>query len=140
MPEEVDLNTIDPSLNPHLNLNSQQAKVPAQLTTAQVPDVIRSAARKYDVDPELALAVAHTESTFNPQAHNKESGAHGVMQLMPNTAKDLGVDINNPNENIDGGVRYLKQLLDKHKGDVRAALTAYGGFKTKDPDMYVNSI
>ena len=76
------------------------------------------------VDPRLALAVAERESGFKPDLTSK-AGAYGVMQLMPNTAKQLGVDPTDVSQNVAGGIRYFKQQLDAHAGDTRLALAAY---------------
>ncbi|MBP2653118.1 MAG: Lytic transglycosylase catalytic [Firmicutes bacterium] len=92
---------------------------------SDIPGLVRKAAAKYNVDPKLALAVAEAESNFNPNAVSSV-GATGVMQLMPETAAGLGVNnIRDPKENIDGGVRYLKQLLATFNGDPRKAVAAY---------------
>jgi soluble lytic murein transglycosylase-like protein len=87
--------------------------------------IIREAAGRHDVDEALVKAVIMAESGYNPFAIS-EKGARGLMQLMPDTARDLGVkDIFNPAHNINGGVRYLKLLLMQFKGDVALALAAY---------------
>ncbi len=115
---------------------------PKQPTNPQdVEGLVRFHAKKNGVDPDLAANLARTESSFNPAAKNADTGASGVMQLMPKTAEGLGVkNIMDANENADAGTRYLKQLIDKNKGDTRAALAEYGGFKTKDPSDYVNKV
>ncbi len=85
--------------------------------------LIREKAREVGVDPDLALEVARQESDLNPLAVSKK-GAIGVMQLLPSTARALGVDPWDLEENIEGGLRYLKLLLDKY-GDLELALAAY---------------
>src|ERR1043165_87205 len=81
------------------------------------------AARRHKVPEDLVMKVANTESAFNQRALSPK-GAIGVMQLMPNTAKDLGVDPYDMAQNIDGGVRYLAQQL-KTFGRPELALAAY---------------
>jgi len=76
------------------------------------------------LDPALALAVARQESAFKPTAVSS-AGAIGLFQLMPATAASLGVDPNDPSQNIQGGEKYLQQLLAQYGGDVSKALWAY---------------
>jgi len=87
--------------------------------------LIAQSAAEYGVDTALVKAVIHAESSYNPQAVSSK-GARGLMQLMPKTAQELKVnDSFNPGENIRGGVRYLRFLLDTFKGDVTLAVAAY---------------
>ena len=87
--------------------------------------IFEAASRKYGISADLLKAVAKAESNFRPDATSK-CGAMGIMQLMPGTAKMLGVtDAYDPEQNIMGGADFLKQMLDKFGGDVRLALAAY---------------
>jgi hypothetical protein len=92
---------------------------------ARIQEAIQEAARKYDLSADLIAAVIRVESNFDPSAVSKE-GAGGLMQLMPSTARALKVrnrfDIQ---QNIDGGSRYLKSLLERFGGQVELALAAY---------------
>ena len=86
---------------------------------------INRIAQRYQLDPPLIKAIIHTESYFNPRAVSRR-GAQGLMQLMPETAQDLQVaNPFNPLENIDGGTRYLRWLLDSFNGDLILSLAAY---------------
>jgi hypothetical protein len=88
-------------------------------------DIIREAAVKYGVDPDLVRAVVRTESNFNPLAKSR-AGASGLMQLMPRLSKELGItNPFDPRENVFGGTRYLSKLLDRHDGNVKLALASY---------------
>lgn len=93
--------------------------------------IINSLASEYGVDKSLVKAVIHAESGYNPNAVSPK-GASGLMQLMPKTAKDLKVgNAFDPQDNIRGGVRYLRFLLDTFKGDVSLALAAYNAGLSK---------
>lgn len=87
--------------------------------------IVSEKARKYDIDPSLVYAVIKAESNGNPYAVSRK-GAKGLMQLMPVTANDLRVgNPFDPEENIDGGTKYLRYLIDKFNGDLVLALAAY---------------
>ncbi|MDQ1409308.1 MAG: hypothetical protein QOJ41_1043, partial [Acidobacteriaceae bacterium] len=90
-----------------------------------VEKLVREAADRHRVDPALIRAVIQTESNWNPAAYSNK-GAGGLMQLIPTTARRFGVnDVFNPQQNIDGGVHYLKTLLDRYNGNLDMALAAY---------------
>lgn len=86
--------------------------------------IIRQVADKYRLSPLLVAAVIKAESNGNPKAVSS-AGAKGLMQLADTTASDMGVrDVFNPRENIEGGARYLRQMIDRF-GDIKTALAAY---------------
>jgi soluble lytic murein transglycosylase-like protein len=92
---------------------------------SRLNQMIRELARRHGVSPALVKAVVTVESDFDPKAVSAK-GARGLMQLMPGTAAELGVDdIYDPRGNLDGGIRHLRGLLDRYDGDVRLALAAY---------------
>ena len=92
--------------------------------------IIQKAAHKYDLDPALLSSVIEAESGFNPDATSK-AGAMGLMQLMPETAKELGVkNPFDPSENIMAGAGYLKMLLNRYGGELNLALAATWGMET----------
>lgn len=97
----------------------------SEMSRSQYATEIREIASRHGVDPTLVESVIRAESAFNPTAVSR-TGARGLMQLMPKTAVALGVrDSFNPRENIDGGVRHLRYLLDRYPGNLPFAVAAY---------------
>lgn len=97
----------------------------APMAPEQYQPLFAAASQKYNVPQNLLEAVAHQESRFRPNARSPV-GAQGMMQLMPDTARGLGVtNAYDPAQNINGGARYLRQMLDMFGGDYRLALAAY---------------
>lgn len=91
----------------------------------QYQGMIDNASKRYKISSDLIKAVIHAESSFNPSAVSS-AGAKGLMQLMPATAQELGV-MNpwDPQENINGGAKYLTEMLKRYDGDLELALAAY---------------
>jgi hypothetical protein len=99
--------------------------VPAAAGGKELAAMAIAAARRHSLDPDLVQAVVAVESGFRPDAVSPK-GAQGLMQLMPYTARALGVkDSFDPAANLDGGTRYLRALIKRYDGDVRRALAAY---------------
>ena len=103
----------------------QNSSVHSGFTQQEVDAAIDKAASRHNVDANLVRALVKVESNFNPNAVSRK-GAMGLMQLMPQTARQLNVSNPfNPEENVDAGVRHLKRLLESYGGDVQLSLAAY---------------
>jgi hypothetical protein len=124
-----------PSVTPaatDLPVDGHQSVMPSYLARGERfhPLIVR-VSKEHNVDPALVKAIIMAESGYNPQAVSKE-GAGGLMQLMPRTADSLGVqDIFDPEDNVSGGVKYLKQLLNEFGGEIKLALAAYNAGSRK---------
>jgi len=105
----------------------QQAIVEQQAAglPTDLGELVAVVAKRHGLDPVLVWAVVSVESAFQPRAVSPK-GAQGLMQLMPATARELGVaDSLDPAQNLDGGTRHLRALLEQYKGDLKLALAAY---------------
>jgi len=117
-----------------VNVQRMQVPVPAPVPVAAAPpapssknvgEIVTSVGTRNQIDPDFLNSVIRAESNFNPGAVSRK-GAQGLMQLMPQTATKLGVkNAFEPADNIDGGARYLRELLDLYNGDAAKALAAY---------------
>ena len=131
---EPDQITLPPA--PALESEAEPEETPLQTQNPKeelspIDSIIISTSTLYDVDPALIKAIIMAESGFNPRAVSKR-GAKGLMQLMPATARSLGVeDVFDPEHNIKGGVQYFKRLMKRYKGNVRLSLAAYNAGITK---------
>ncbi len=109
---------------PSPSVSEKSDKAPAT-AGGWIQDLIREKSRKYDVPESLIQSIVQAESGFDPNAVSP-AGAKGLMQLMPGTAKDLGVsNVFDPAQNLEGGVRYFRQMLDRFDHNVTYALAAY---------------
>jgi soluble lytic murein transglycosylase-like protein len=110
-----------------IRIDPEDTFLPIKVKLLDVPfaTLIASSARAHGVAPELVASVIAVESNFNPNAVSWKS-ARGLMQLMPDTAARLGVkNVFDPEQNIEAGTRYLKELLLKYNGDLALTLAAY---------------
>ena len=98
---------------------------PSSDAKSRINDLIERAAGQHEVDPKLVHAIVQVESNYNPYAISRR-GARGLMQLITATARRFGVtDIFDPEENLGGGIRYLKYLMEMFDGDLQLSLAAY---------------
>ncbi|OGQ94715.1 MAG: hypothetical protein A2521_11505 [Deltaproteobacteria bacterium RIFOXYD12_FULL_57_12] len=122
--------SIQPLFRPHCQESDGPERpasppTPAAEADRPITDIIQEAARRQGIEPALVAAVIKTESNFDHKAISP-AGAEGLMQLMPETAKDLGVNNTfDAEQNVHGGTKYLKGLLEKYSGDLDKALAAY---------------
>ena len=106
-------------------MDYEENGIPESQISEAIKEAITEASIKYGIDESLISAVIRQESDFDPDAASS-SGAMGLMQLMPNTAKSLGVtDAYDIEQNIDGGTQYLKKQLDRFDNNTELALAAY---------------
>lgn len=114
-----------PSQRPVARFYDLPPQKPSFYRIQRYSGIVRSAAQRYKVDPNLIRAIIIQESGGDPQAISHK-GAKGLMQLMPQTAREMGVkDVFDPEENIFAGTKYFRKLLDKFKGDLILSLAAY---------------
>ncbi|MCA1031083.1 lytic transglycosylase domain-containing protein [Bacillus timonensis] len=104
--------------------NMGRVQAPSSIP-GNIDEIVEQASVKYNVDPNLIRSIIKHESNFNSKA-TSSAGAGGLMQLMPATARSLGVqDIYDPAQNIEGGTKYIRQMLDRYDNNLPLALAAY---------------
>lgn len=122
---EVDLSKLGYAANERLSNIYTDIGTSINSNNLTIDEAVNNASKKYGIDRDLIMAVIKQESSFDPHS-TSHAGAQGLMQLMPGTAKDLGVtDSYDIEQNIDGGTRYLKAMLDMHGNSKQLALAAY---------------
>lgn len=128
------------TLNSTQNTNRVESSNKDESVNVRIDNAISTSSKRYGVDENLIRAIIKVESNFDPNVVSK-AGAKGLMQLMPENCRDLGVtDPFNIEQNIDGGTRHIKEYLDKYDGDVEMALMAYNGGPTRMAKRGVKSI
>ncbi|GAA0680238.1 lytic transglycosylase domain-containing protein [Clostridium cadaveris] len=134
--QEKTLNRSVNTLN-RMNFTSQKLGVSID---ERIENAISISAKKYGVDEKLVKAIIKIESNFDPKVVSP-AGAKGLMQLMPENCRDLGIsDPFNIEQNIDGGVRHIKEYLDRYNGNMEMALMAYNGGPTRMANRGVRSM
>jgi soluble lytic murein transglycosylase-like protein len=124
-----------PGVVPPPAIPAAAAKLQAPQSSVNVEDAVNAASDRYRLDPDFVNSVIRAESGFNPRAVSRK-GAQGLMQLMPETASQLGVsNAFDPQSNVDGGTRYLRELLERYNYDMVKALAAYNA-GTKRVEQY----
>jgi soluble lytic murein transglycosylase-like protein len=129
--EEVRTQSVDGEtvfvLRPNRRPQAQAAepRAPARAAPVEIETLVSEVSARHGLDPRLVTTVIGVESNFNALAVSPK-GARGLMQLMPQTARQYGVrNVHDPRENVEGGVAYLRDLTRRYKGDLRLALAAY---------------
>ena len=137
------IDKVDKEENNKINSSGEfRVKIDAkdENTKNRIANAVKKASTKYNVDPNLILAVIRKESYFNPNT-TSSSGAMGLMQIMPKNTSYLGVkNAYNIEENIDGGTKLLKEYIDRYNGDIEMALMAYNGGPTRMAQRGVKSV